>query len=597
MRVNNIKLWAIGLSILATVAGGWFVHTDAASVDTTRDCDDFAVIKCGTMTATELRVEYDSLNVNKSNGSTTKQSDIPAIFTALGIKRADLDGDFVKGVVYQDGTIKVGGKTVAKNAKTAIRNVSGTAISGSSTAKLVSTSKMGSAQEALVRLNDKGQFVFAVMTPCGNPVSAENTVPEPPKPVYECTSLTASPTKIEEGETVKFTTKVVAKDGATIKDYQFDFGDGTKETSTNASISHKYTKAGTFTAKVIPRFTVDGKIVSSDKEACRTTITVKAEEKPEPPTPPTPTPTAKCDVLHKPVITNRTDVALSAEASVTGGATISAYVFTIVDGTGKQVAGQTVTTTNKSAKANLTVNDAGTYTAKVVVKTSLSEKTGPQCEQQFTIKEADKPNVNITKKVEGVDHKAVETNVEFTYQIRVTNTGQTDLKNAVVTDNAEAGVTFIRASHGTVQDRSWTYTIPELKQGAHMDFTITAKVPEYKAGTIKNTVCVDAPSVPGNPDDCDDATVEVPAPEKMIVCVLDGKKYPVTIDKSDFDKNLHSQDPADCDEEEVPPTPEEPPVELPQTGAADTILSALGIGALTTSLLAYLASRRNSLIG
>ena len=700
MQIRNIKLWAISLSVLATITGGWFIHADAATIDKSRDCDNFAVIKCGTMTAAELRTEYDSLNVNKSNGSTAKQSDIPAIFTALGIKRADLNGDFVKGAVYQDGTVKVGGKTVAKNAKTAIRNVSGTAISGSSTAKIVSTSKMGSAQEALVRLNDKGQFVFAVMTPCGNPVSADNTVPEPPKPVYECTSLTPSTNKIEEGETVKFTTKVVAKDGAKVKDYQFDFGDGTKETSANASISHKYTKAGTFTAKVIPRFTVDGKTVSSDKAACRTTITVKAK----------PAPTAKCESLAQPVITNRTNVALKATANVTNGATISSYVFTIVDASGKQVATKTVTTTNTSASTNFTVQNAGTYTAKVVVKTSLGEKSGTQCEQKFTIKEADKPGVsiektvngvkedvvtidqpftyellvkntgntdlkavkiedkapegvtfqkasagtisnnvwthtidlkkgaevkftitavvtkhfedgrkntacvdapaipgkpddcddakikvkkpgiNITKKVEGVDHKAVETNVEFTYQIRVTNSGQTDLKNVVVTDNAEAGVTFIRASHGTVQDRSWTYTIPELKQGAHMDFTITAKVPEYKAGAIKNTVCVDAPSVPGDPDDCDNATVEVPAPEKMIVCVLDGKKYPVTIDKGDFDEDLHSEDPADCDEEEVPPV-------LPETGAADTILGALGIGALTTSLLASLASRRDSLIG
>ena len=129
-----------------------------------------------------------------------------------------------------------------------------------------------------------------------------------------------------------------------------------------------------------------------------------------------------------------------------------------------------------------------------------------------------------------------------------------------------------------------------------MDFTIKAKVPEYKAGTIKNTVCVDAPSVPGNPDDCDDATVEVPKPGEETVCLLEGKKYPFTIKEGEFDSSLHSRNPADCEEVVVPPSPETP-VELPNTGAGDTILNTLGIGALTTALLAYLASRRNSLIG
>ena len=196
------------------------------------------------------------------------------------------------------------------------------------------------------------------------------------------------------------------------------------------------------------------------------------------------------------------------------------------------------------------------------------------------------PGVSVTKKVDGVGHKAVEKNVEFTYQIRVKNTGDADLKNVAVKDEAEAGVTFIKASHGTVSDRSWNYTIDELKQGEYKDFTITAKVPEYQAGKIKNTVCVDAPSVPGNPDDCDDATVEVPKPEEMVVCVLEGKQYPVTIKKDDFDATLHSTDAKDC--ETAPVTPPE----LPKTGAADSLMNMLGLGALTTAILAYGASRR-----
>ena len=201
------------------------------------------------------------------------------------------------------------------------------------------------------------------------------------------------------------------------------------------------------------------------------------------------------------------------------------------------------------------------------------------------------PGVSITKKVDGVDHKAVETGVEFTYQIRVLNTGETDLKNVVVKDDAEEGVEFIGSSHGTVTTRSWTYTIDELKKGEHQDFTISAEVPEYQAGKIKNTVCVDAPSVPGNPDDCDDATVEVPKPAEMIVCVIEEKEYPVTIRKEEFNSNLHSTDPRDCEEEE-PVAPPVAPAELPKTGVGDSLMNVLGVGSLTTAVLAYGASRR-----
>lgn len=199
------------------------------------------------------------------------------------------------------------------------------------------------------------------------------------------------------------------------------------------------------------------------------------------------------------------------------------------------------------------------------------------------------PGVSVTKKVDGVDHKAVGKNVEFTYQMTVTNTGETDLKDVVVKDEAEDGVTFIKASHGTVYGRSWTYTIPELKKGESKNFTITAKVPEYKSGYIKNTVCVDAPTVPGNPDDCDDATVEVPKPEEMVVCRLSDKKYPVTIKKEDFNSSLHSTNPEDCKTTPVTPAPPE----LPKTGTTDTLIDALGLGALTTAILAYGASRRS----
>lgn len=163
------------------------------------------------------------------------------------------------------------------------------------------------------------------------------------------------------------------------------------------------------------------------------------------------------------------------------------------------------------------------------------------------------PKVEVDKKVEGVEHKTVGVNTEYTYQIVVKNTGDVDLKDVVVTDKAPQGVTFLSASAGTITSGEWKHTIAELKVGASASFTIKAKVPTYVAGTIKNTVCVDAPAVPGNPDDCDDATVDVPAPEpeKIEVCDLDGKTI-ITIDKDDFDSSKHSTNLDDCKEKPAP---------------------------------------------
>ena len=87
-----------------------------------------------------------------------------------------------------------------------------------------------------------------------------------------------------------------------------------------------------------------------------------------------------------------------------------------------------------------------------------------------------------------------------------------------------------------------------------------------------------------NPEDCK----EKEQPKTMVVCVLETKEYPKTINEADFDKSKHSENAEDCKEEEVPPV-----VELPKTGVADGLASALGVGSMVTAGIAYLASRRN----
>ena len=87
-------------------------------------------------------------------------------------------------------------------------------------------------------------------------------------------------------------------------------------------------------------------------------------------------------------------------------------------------------------------------------------------------------------------------------------------------------------------------------------------------------------------------------PAKITVCVIEegGKKYTKEIKKEEFNEKIHKTNLDECKETptstpNTPSTPTPSP-ELPKTGASDAIMSALGLGGLTTATIAYIASRR-----
>lgn len=457
------KLIAFVVAVLSVATIGVTQLPANATLDSTRDCDQYAVVYCGTMSLQEARNKYN-------------QKDHAKIYQSMGISLSDLKGNFKSGVVYQDGRVVVNGKTVATGAVMAARGLGGSQIAGTSAQK-VSVRAMGSAQTAMVKFDQNGRFLFAIMKPCGNPVTAT------PPPV---------------------------------------------------------------------------------------------EEQPEP--------VAQCKVLSQQKLSD-TRRRYEAVATLKNGAKVRSYTF-VATKNGTQVDKKTVSTSKTNATYVFTADGPGEYKISVTIHTSEGKKSGARCTKSFTVAEVDQPGVAIEKYVGESKQKyqRVGVNVEYTYQIRVLNTGDVTLKNVKVTDTPDQGVTLLSVSPsaGTISNNTWAHTIKSLAVGQTKTYTLTAKVPEYLAGKLTNTVCVDAPEVPGNPDDCDDAEVDVPpTPGKIEVCELSTFNI-ITIEESAYDSSKHSKDLSDCD------TPEE----LPETGPVETMLQVVGAMSLVGSSAYYIASRR-----
>jgi uncharacterized repeat protein (TIGR01451 family) len=271
------------------------------------------------------------------------------------------------------------------------------------------------------------------------------------------------------------------------------------------------------------------------------------------PPPPPPAPAAACTNLDAIKIAyNR--YRFKASASVSGGAAISSYAIVVKNAAGNIV--KTITQPSTATSVDIPTEytfSPGTYSAVATVTTSLGAKTSAGCAESFTVPTPPtpaSPSVTIDKKVDGVDFKTVAINQEFTYQITVKNTGNVTLSNVLVSDTPPTGVTLVKASHGTITSNKWSYTVSSLAAGQSLSYTLTAKVPAYVAGQLRNNACVDSPTIPNaNPDDCDDAVVELPVPE-IKVCELSTFKT-ITIKETAFSTTLHSKNLADCNRLQV----------------------------------------------
>ncbi len=354
---------------------------------------------------------------------------------------------------------------------------------------------------------------------------------EVPAPALSCDSLTAVPTGVTNE--YQLTAKATPKN-TTITGYAFDFGDGQKQTvqtgNTQATVTHGYAAAGqTYIAKV----SVDSSDVKNVTSAnCQVTIKT--------PVPPKPSVTITKLVDGVKLKEVEVGATFTYQLKVTNDGTMDLSNVAVTDtpaaGSNIQLVGAAVgvitgNTWNYTIPS-LKAGESKTFelTAKVTQYTegqlvntacvNAPEVNPGQPEKQdacdtanVKVKKPQVPNVTITKYVDGVKYKQVEVGQVFTYQLKVTNTGEVDLKNVVVTDPAPAGVTMLTTDKGSIVNNALSLTIASLPVGQSVSVNITAKVAQQQDGKIVNTACVNAPEVnpsqPDKDDACDNASVSV----------------------------------------------------------------------------------------
>lgn len=368
---------------------------------------------------------------------------------------------------------------------------------------------------------------------------------EPPKtPEYKCTGL--SVTKLSR-------TKFELNTTYTIKNTTFT---GVKYVIKDASgkiVAQKTVAGGTkftFESNQPGKYTVVSTVITANGENtnvnCQKEFVI--EEAPK---------ALKCDVTTISKI-SRTKIEISTSYTQQNITNV-VVKYEIKDKSGKIVK----TFENNGSKFQIEITQPGTYT--VIAKVVGDGKTS-NCEKTFTIEEAPKvktPEIKIEKTVNGKENITVAENTDFTYEIVIRNTGEVDLKDAKITDQAPANVKFISADKGEIKNNVLTYTVPSLKIGESATVKIVAQATASNM-KAKNVACVNTPTIPGNNDGCDSANIEVPK-------------------KSD----------------PTPPTPTNPPVpatpttpsELPQTGI-DGIGAIIAISSLTAASAYYIASRK-----
>jgi hypothetical protein len=242
-----------------------------------QNCDANAVVYCGATSASQLVTKY-----NGGDGQNSAAS-IQSIYNYFGITSSDVQSlptVAVAGTVTKSGNVYVGSQLVATNALTAGRqNITGSTTESDSGTTFYtrppSVSFEQSSLNAYVVMSN-GQFSFAILSSCGNPVKAIPVAPPAPTPQPAssgtCTNLSLTQSSDNPREVSAVATDTV-QNGATLSGVSFNWGDGSsiQPSSPSLSAEHLYQQDGNYT--VVATLTFNGS-QSIPSVTCEAPITI-----------------------------------------------------------------------------------------------------------------------------------------------------------------------------------------------------------------------------------------------------------------------------------------------------------------------------------
>lgn len=362
--------FTVGLSLVLAI--GTFTVTQLSPHVFARqmECNTNSVMNCGFSSKSDFIAQI-------KNGDSRGHKDLAGLYAAFGFTSSDYDR-FVSSakpaLFYKDGRVVVDGKTVATEAFSYgrwqsthtgpdMKTVSGggTTIYGNYTTQtFVGYSYM----TGYVLFDSTGTPEFMVVDSCGNPITAKVVKSSA---VCDALSYTVVSGKLN---TYDFTSKGSTSGLASITKYVYDFGDGSStvtKSSGSSTVNHKYTKEGTFTAKVTVYASAPGSTtITSSTTGCQKDITVKL-------------PYYLCGQLGGEILDQKTySYRFTATIEYGNGAQFISADFDFGDGetkTGvKSTDGATVSTEHSYVKA-------GNYSASAVLRFTVDGETvtAPTC--------------------------------------------------------------------------------------------------------------------------------------------------------------------------------------------------------------------------
>jgi hypothetical protein len=396
MSTNLIKIikksrsifLAISLSSILTVTlftGIFASSASALTVNGGSDCSANSVINCGVTSTSELTnylPGHTAILDLYSNSFGINQDDVNNLNNTTQNPNEDYT---VAGSVDVNNDVIVDGKIVATGAMTAGRENISNAY-GSSTPvtyagdtfymRTPRVSFITSSIAAFVVMKN-GEFQFAILAPCGNPVKA---IPVPVTPTYACSGLTLQASS-SNPDLVDMSVTHAQTNGPVFKNVTYDIINTTTNSRTSvigsdSNVSYTFTSNGVQTVTATVNWTLNGSTVSATSPSCTKSITIAP--------PPPINSSYSCTAINvSPDPNDQNSIVASSTYDATNGATLASAVYDFGD----------TSTANVTTPSNLTVDHTysapGTYLVSVtdtfLVNGNNETVTSANCEENVTI--------------------------------------------------------------------------------------------------------------------------------------------------------------------------------------------------------------------